>query len=310
MTEPASRVAEIPIGLLFEDAHVRVELVPGQDPRGHVSHVDIPVSYANSGNGQWGYLKANWQHAKAVHALVEDYIETNAKSAYVHRIVAALAFQCDLRGLEVHHDNVNPLDNRQTDRCPNLVPMTREEHVAWHAERPQHPLELPGTTPVLSLRVVFLDRPGGANLPRTPNGLATWSAPGGPDAPSSRSAHHAFSRKAPHTGKDLLPGPDGTDDDDLDRMFEDDRGDGAPVRHARQLGRFGFAGPAASWAALVLRVVASHEGATRRRAIEGVFVARGGATRTLSDVLRKLVRASLLERTKRGRYILGGKAGA
>lgn len=309
MTEPAPRVAEIPIGVLFEDARVRVELVPGQDQLGYVSHVDIPVSYASSGNGQWGYLKANWSNANAVRALVEDYIDTKARSAYVHRIVAALAFKRDLRKLDVHHVNVNPLDNRQTPQHPNLEPMQREGHWAWHAKHPQHPLVLPGPLPTLSLRVVFLDRPGGDRLPRTPDGPAAWPAPGGSAAPSPRTRHSAFPRKAPHTGKHLLSGLDGAEDEEPDELLEDAEPDGAPVRHARQLGRFGFTGPAASWAALVLRVVASHEGATRRRAIEGVFVARGGATRTLSDVLRKLVGASLLERTKRGRYILGGKAG-
>lgn len=310
MTEPAPRVAEIPVGLLFENDRVRVELVPGEDPRGHVSHMDLPVNYAPSGNGRWGYLKANWEHAHAVHALVEDYIATKGKSAYVHRVVAALAFERNLRGLDVHHVNVNPLDNRQTPKHPNLEPMPREEHTAWHAEHPQHPLTLPGLPPVLSLRVVFLDRPGADTLPKTPDDLATWRALDDPQPRNRRSSlRSAFPRKAPHTGKHLLLGFDDPDDAVPDDQPEDARPDGAPVRRARQLGRFGLTGPAASWAALVLRVVASHGGATRRRAIEDVFMARGGATRTLSGALRKLVRAGLLERTKRGRYVLGAEAG-
>lgn len=310
MTEPAPRVAEIPIGLLFEDARVRVELVPGEDPRGHVSHHDLPVRYTPSGNGRWGYLKADWEHAHSVHALVEDHIDTRAKTAHVHRIVAALAFERNLRGLVVHHRNVNPLDNRQTPEHPNLEPMDPEEHRAWHAEHPQHPLTHPGLFPVLSLRVVFKDRPGADTLARTPDGPATWRALDDPQPRNRRSSlRSAFPRKAPHTGKHLLLGFDEAGDAAPDDQPDGARHDGPPVRRARQLARFGLAGPAASWAALALRVVASHEGATRRRAIEEVFMARGGATRTLSDLLRRLVRAGLLERTKRGRYVLGAEAG-
>lgn len=309
MSEPEPyQVAAIPIGVLFEDQRVRVELLEGEvfeAARGmSPAYTELRVNYSAYADKPYGYLKAYWHNADGVKALVKGLVRTTGNEVLVHRLVAALSLG-ELLKHEVHHDNENGLDNRSA----NLLRVTKAEHNDIHAGRDRPALVFPGKFPGLKLRIAWLDRPGARELPRAPTGFATWpKCPGGP-TPASPGATPEGLRSS-HTGRRPLSGLDGLDDDEPDELLEDAQPDGAPIRRARQLGRFGFTGPAASWAALVLRVVASHEGATRRRAIEGVFVARCGSTRTLSNLLQRLRKEELLERTKRGRYILGAKAGA
>lgn len=307
MSEPEPyQVAAIPIGVLFEDQRVRVELLEGEvfeAARGmSPAYTELRVNYSAYADKPYGYLTAYWRNADGVKALVEGLVRTSGNDVLVHRLVAALSIG-ELLDREVHHDNENGLDNRRS----NLKRVTKAEHDAIHAGRGRPALIFPGELPSLRLRVVWLDRPGARELPRAPTGFATWPArPGGLGAPPYE--HDGEGLRSSHTGRHTLSGLDAPDDGEHEEMFDDVRRKGAPVRRARQLAPFGLVGPVASRAALVLRIVESHGGPTRKRAIEAPFLRRKFSTHMLNRALAALCSASLLLHVGGGRYVLGPQA--
>jgi len=301
MTELAAKDAEIPLGKLFEDARVRVELVMLQDQRyQHPACFDLPVSFAKSGRGEWGYLQAAWGRLSPVKSLVIGLVGTSYKQIRVHRLVAALVHG-KVIGREVHHADHNPLSNR----AENLEVMTKAQHEEHHRLKPQHPIRVPTRLPRgITLRVVMLDFPDGASVPRFDTNVASRSAAGDwrlslPLKGSAQPLRGYHTGPEPSTGEHLF--------EDGHRIASENRCN-APVLNARQVAATDLKAVPPARAALVLRVIDRQGGPTRTSVIRASLRPRKGGRSTVANTLKAMVEAGLIVRTNVGRYDLAPMA--
>lgn len=301
MPEPALKPVELVLGILYEDASLRVELrreEPGKGSR-FVGH---RVTFKQTKGEGYGYLYVYVAYRSKLGQRLRGLVKGNHEP--VHRVIAALAYG-SLDGFEVHHLNWNHLDNRQE----NLSPWTPEDHQAEHEWLPRR-TELPAPEDVEGLclwvwhrraRTTMAARP----LPRGVAGAVGVAVvedvegltEGGAAAVSGRGGAYP----PQYAGKHSLPGLEQS----VDGWIQGAYLEGAvKTLWAKELSRFGLRGEAAKRAALVMRAIAAAKGPTVVTYIQAEVSAKGMSRRSLSRTLTELVAAGLVERKNRGRYEL------
>ena len=300
MPEPTLKPVELKLGTLYDRPALRVELRRGHPPEGS-RFIGHRVTFKQTKGESYGYLYAYVAHKSKLGQRLKGLVKGNHEP--VHRIIAALAYG-PLDGLEVHHLDWNPLDNREH----NLRPETPEEHRAEHEWLPRR-TGTPAPEDVADLwlwvwhrraRTTKADRPRPSDAAAAAR--AVEGAGGGADEGDAAASCGGSSPGTPqYAGDHSLSGIEQAFSSGDGGSYVEDR---VKTLWAKELSRFGLHGKAAKRASLVMRAIAAANGPTAIAYIQAEVSAKGMSHRSLSRTLAELVLTGLVERKNRGRYEL------